>query len=541
MLKKAKKWLILAAVIFVAFLPTYIALINYFVVNSMPEPIKTDGYDIYVKEPGGVDMKIDSADRKAVTAIFLEMIRDSNKTDSAKTEGGYIYNVIISGNGETDTYKFRLFPSGEGYMFKGDDSFSLQKDDVGRFLNTKYAREMFENSSLPALKNGEGRYIYPVNAQWKYIAYNGTYVDARVEKRKDDILYERYSEKMALAFDVEPTECTVTVKDNGEIVFSGVLSQYEDFDISTSTRLEYEINARWEGDTFGGSALYRFYSVVGELARFEISSSCGIWSYGGREYVEFVEIKGANIESLSDIRMTVTPTLNVEPKFFSDGLYARAIIPLGNLAAEGTYTLTISYGNAEEVLTFDFHRRSVDASRNDYPAADLTVVEKERSEFFDLMAEICEKNSDVVYMRGVFLDPEVLYGTSSLIVGFGRDRYVAGTQTKFKTEGVEYATNSAVVALNNGKIAAVGEDAWIGKYVVVDHGLGLKTWYCHLGEVRDGIKVGDTVSKNEQIGLPGDTGYANKGSRFQLITTANGVPISPYSLFENGVEVSGNS
>ncbi len=543
MLKKAKKRLILIGIVLAIFLPTYLALTSYFVINSIPEPINTDGYDIHINEPSGNEMNIDGADKKMITAVFLEMIRDSKRTDSAKTEGGLVYNVVISSDSGTDTYKFRLFADGEGYMFKDNIGASLQREDVGRFLSTKYAGEMFENSSLPLLKSSAGRYIYPVSAEWKYLAYNGAYADAGIEKRKEGLLYERYTAKMELDFEVEPTECSVTVKDSGGTLFSGDLSQYRDLAITTNTRLEYEINASWSGDTYSGSALYRFYSVVGELVHFEISSSCGVWSYGGKEYIEFVEVNGANIESPSDVKMTVTPSLGVgvEPKFFSDGFYVRAIVPLGNSAKEGTYTLTLTYGDTVEVLTFDFSRRRVDASRNNYPAEALDTVNRNYSIYRTLMAQVCGENADVVYMRGEFLDPEELYGSSSLIVGFGRDRYVDGTTMKFNTQGVEYATESAIVALNNGKVVAVGEDAWIGKYVVIDHGLGLKTWYCHLSEVRDGITVGNTVAKNEMLGMPGDTGYANKGSRFLLITTANGVPISPYSLFENGVEVSGNS
>ena len=380
-----------------------------------------------------------------------------------------------------------------------------------------------------------------MSAEWKYLAYDGVFAEAGIEKRKEGILYERYSEKMDLDFEIEPDECSVIVKDSTGVIFSGTLFQYVELELGTNTRLEYEINAKWEGETYTGSALYRFYSVVGEIARFEISSTCGIWSYGGNEYLEFVEVKGANIESPEDVKMTITPSLGAEPQFFSDGLYVRALIPLGNTAAEGTYVLTLTYGDTEEKLTFDFTRRAVDASRNNYPAESTATVAKNYSAYCTLLANVCRKNADVVYMRGQFLDPENLYGASSLVVGFGRERFVDGTQIKFKTQGVEYATGSAIVALNNGKIAAVGEDAWIGKYVVIDHGLGLKTWYCHLSEIRDGINVGDTVSKNELLGMPGDTGYTNQGSRFLLITTVNGVPISPYSLFENGVEVSANS
>ena len=541
MLKKAKKQLILIGIILAVFLPTYLALISYFVINSIPVPINAEGYDIVVHDPSGNEMNIDTADKKMLTAVFLEMIRDSKETDSAKAEGGLVYNVVISSESGTDSYKFRLFADGEGYVFFDSVGASLQKEDVGRFLNTKYAKDMFENSSLPLLKNSAGRYIYPVNAQWAYLAYNGTYAEAGIEKRKEGLLYERYSEKMELDFETEPTECHITVKDSEGTLFSGGLSQYRELDITTNTRLEYEIEASWNGDTYSGFALYRFYSVIGEFARFEISSSCGVWSYGGKEYIEFVEVKGANIESPSDVKMTITPSLGVDPKFFSDGFYVRAIVPLGNSAKEGTYTLTLAYGDTSEVLTFDFTRRKVDASRNNYPAASPDTVARNYSIYCTLMSQMCNENADVIYMRGKFLDPEELYGTSSLIVGFGRDRYVDGTSMNFRTQGVEYSTESAIVALNNGKIVAVGEDAWIGKYVVIDHGLGLKTWYCHLSEVRDGITVGNTVTKNEMIGMPGDTGYVNKGSRFLLITTANGVPISPYSLFENGVEVSGNS
>ena len=89
-----------------------------------------------------------------------------------------------------------------------------------------------------------------------------------------------------------------------------------------------------------------------------------------------------------------------------------------------------------------------------------------------------------------------------------------------------------VRAIAAGKVVYSGSSKLLGSFVVVDHGLGLKTWYCHLQSAI--CAVGDTVQKGAVIGISGKTGYTRSNGVY-LITTVLNVPICPYTLQENGM------
>lgn len=61
-----------------------------------------------------------------------------------------------------------------------------------------------------------------------------------------------------------------------------------------------------------------------------------------------------------------------------------------------------------------------------------------------------------------------------------------------------------VRAAQAGRLAVVGESGASGKYVVVDHGHGVKTSYCHLSETP--LARGDEVARGDEIARSGNTG-----------------------------------
>ena len=99
-----------------------------------------------------------------------------------------------------------------------------------------------------------------------------------------------------------------------------------------------------------------------------------------------------------------------------------------------------------------------------------------------------------------------------------------------------------IVAVNDGKVIAVGENEFLGKYIVIDHGLGLQTWYLHLSAVS--VEVGADVAYKQAIGKSGSTGFIEDSSvGFALLYTVNGVPTCPYAqnsgkgLEETGIKI----
>lgn len=94
--------------------------------------------------------------------------------------------------------------------------------------------------------------------------------------------------------------------------------------------------------------------------------------------------------------------------------------------------------------------------------------------------------------------------------------------------GVDLANHpkSVVWASNNGNVIIKDRFLMTGNTVVLDHGLGVFTLYCHLEDFTD-IEVGDSVKKGNPIGRLGMTGYAS-GYHLHWELRINNISVDPF-------------
>lgn len=105
-----------------------------------------------------------------------------------------------------------------------------------------------------------------------------------------------------------------------------------------------------------------------------------------------------------------------------------------------------------------------------------------------------------------------------------RNHPVLGTR-KFHN-GVDLAVpiGTPVVAAQAGEVAVVGESQASGRYVVLDHGHGVRTAYCHLDATP--LPQGSRVRKGETFALSGNTGRST-GPHLHYIVRLSGHPVDP--------------
>lgn len=60
------------------------------------------------------------------------------------------------------------------------------------------------------------------------------------------------------------------------------------------------------------------------------------------------------------------------------------------------------------------------------------------------------------------------------------------------------SNNASVKALFNGRVVYVGESIIDGKYVVIDHGCEVSTYYCNMETIN--VNIGDTITQYDTIG-----------------------------------------
>lgn len=87
--------------------------------------------------------------------------------------------------------------------------------------------------------------------------------------------------------------------------------------------------------------------------------------------------------------------------------------------------------------------------------------------------------------------------------GYRKDPFTS--ENKFhKGMDLDAKENTDVKVVMDGKVKVSGDDPELGKYVLVDHGKGMETYYGHLNEAL--FKRDDQVKKGDVIGKSGNTG-----------------------------------
>ncbi len=112
--------------------------------------------------------------------------------------------------------------------------------------------------------------------------------------------------------------------------------------------------------------------------------------------------------------------------------------------------------------------------------------------------------------------------------GFGARRIING-QPRSPHSGLDYPAErgAPVLAANAGRVALIGDFFFPGRFVVIDHGLGVHTAYFHL----DGTVVAeqDPVARGQPIGLVGATGRAT-GPHLHFVAVVGSARVDPAAL-----------
>ncbi len=128
-----------------------------------------------------------------------------------------------------------------------------------------------------------------------------------------------------------------------------------------------------------------------------------------------------------------------------------------------------------------------------------------------LVTTLAQENQSLLGLRTgtkTFWKEKFRYPVVNPVVtdAYGYSRKTGAYSIAHKGTDFRAVEGTRVTVMNRGVVRVAKEYRNYGKTIVVDHGLGLQTFYMHLSKI--GVNVGELVLPGQVIGRSGKTGYA---------------------------------
>lgn len=529
-----------ALLVILLLIPTYLAIFTY--VRALRHPVELRSVTkLSVTDPAGQEHLYDktkAAEKEEIRALIA--INDganevSAVPDAVQQTTPFVAVYTCYNKTNTYTYYVGADPSNAYMTDTAGKAYKLSAEDAAAFTDLSFAACLYEGSKAPTLTVGSEA-VTPHEYDWRYKRFSGTYTTVARETT-DTVLSYRINAKLAMDFDVAPDLFTVRITDGDTEIFNDTYENIVNLQIDESRELLFHVEARWyetEGKSGQGSAVYDFKATVNTPPVFYTTYA------NEAEFVpgDFFMITAKNIAKDADISFTAEPTINYTPTFFPDGEYYRSLIPISYELDSGTYTFTLESDGVSQSFTLNVNTKSF---RTVNLTVDASIVNATRTE--NTLAKFESDLRPIANDAQTVKEGALFYGKFSegvpsgaqLYIGVGLNCVINGGAS-FRHQGVEYLVSEggSISAVNDGVVVYVGATDYSGNLVVVDHGLGLKSWYCHLAA--SSVSVGDTVTKGTVLGTAGSTGFTSQTSAHIGLSVFD-VPVSPYPLWENELEM----
>lgn len=553
-MKKRRSAGIFAIIVFVLvlFVPVYIAIISYNKTENAPPEVK-EATKLSVNDINGAEFAFtdENEDGKAMIDLFTAMISGSTRVDELPVNDGEpCYLVSLTVDKTEKLYQFYFSRTADSYFVDKDAKvFRIPTEKASLFLSTPYAASLFKVSNAPVLTFNGTSALLPTTIKWKFRSAQGgelVDVDPKSLKTAVDTQTTVSDGSFDLLFDMVPNRTVVVITDeNGKEIYNGAFINNDitklsnELRINESSVLQVTLEAEWNETAeldYSGRATYVFNVDFSAPAVFSLGE--GTITRGG-----IVLLTAKNAKDASKISFTSEPALTsggktISPVFYSDGKNSYALIMIDCNSDKSDYTFTVSYGAVTQTLQLKVATRTYRAGYTSTVSAAIAQSHRSAaalSAFDNVVRSQLSKTSNVALWNGKF-GFSVTDSNPSYALGFGHSRTLTNTGETYQNMVVDYyvAAGSDIIAAQSGKVIYVGVGDYPGKFVIVDHGLGLFTVYMHLADYV--VKEGDMVEKGTVLGSAGTSGFiANTGANHSIMYVQNGEAFCGYELEEKGI------
>jgi len=529
----------LCALLIVILLPSVFILINY-VKESRQSPFEQRRIltvslyhedTLIAKETGDAMQPKDDSLFSILFSLRQNLTPIDKLPDNVKDKT--MLRISLEENDVTTNYRcyFDLSNQKSVCLDDAENAFSIAEDDAEAFLCSSYSQMLYKSATPPELYTTANDMVTPAGVQWLYRNYDGIFVNATDIATQSKILTYGMAGSLELRFTADPDRCTVTIFRDDEVLYRDISHQkLPEITVDTGSTLRLQVTAEWADklDTpFRGSMQYDFYIVVRDRAQISLDKTSLTTG-------QYALIRCENVPYADRIQFACSPDLGYTPEFFQSGNTAYALLPFATALSAGDYEISITYGATvvKETVTLKKSQNVLSfTSPLTHEQVQNRLGESAISEWNALRYSLRHITIDHIFFRGSFTD--YTESGSSIVYRFGAPLFFTESEYALTAEGMEYTTKnkggSAIPVANAGQVIWAGHIAHLGNLVVVEHGLGLRTWYAGLSEID--VREGDALQKGQSVGKAGRDVFSGKEG-FILLCTVFDVPIDYTNLSE---------
>jgi len=421
-------------------------------------------------------------------------------------------------------------------LLSGCTTHAIKEDDINKTVNTflnftciKPILEFAYPTPELTLKNGNNliQYSSKGNLTYKSLAKSTLIYKINNTPSEEYIEINSESDSTTIEFDNVPDKITERIyKDNKLIKVSDVKNDALRMP-SHEGLYRIELECFWEkedSESLEGELIYSFDFYYNMPSKFKISSDS--LQPGGN-----IIIHAENIKDSDTINVNTT-LFNNTIEFYPEPYGYFAIIPIDGALTPMDYSITIE--SSEDNVKFE---DTVTVLEREYETQHLYVSPSTLSlrsqENIEKNIETLTNSRDINNSSKTILwfEPFIVPSEGIITTEYYQIRYTNGNPTPRFHTGIDIAApyNTPILATNSGKVVVAEEMTLTGNTLVIDHGCGFFSTYCHLNTMY--FEPGENINRGNILGLMGSTGFST-GPHLHFEIFYNGVYLDPEFFYD---------
>ncbi|MDR2909124.1 MAG: M23 family metallopeptidase [Oscillospiraceae bacterium] len=368
-----------------------------------------------------------------------------------------------------------------------------------------------------------GMGLEPIKTTCRYLRLDGSYAAPEQPDPPEDITLTDWPLSSPLPlpeFSREPSAVLISVRLNGAVIFEDAAANITEIILEEASRYEVTATAGFDGPYSSGEAAYTY--VVETVRPPEISiETAGAETFPG----EVVILRVNNLKGETP-PVCETPIANTVT-FYPDGEGGwTALLPVSYITVPGEYYADITAGGLGKRVFITVRDKRFEEQHlvmDGETTAETLESEAANYEYNRVYYPLRFESDTERYWQGRFIRP---VEGGRITTPFAVMRYTNDDPTPQRHGALDIAlpTGSPVYAPNRGRVQFAGFLTLTGYSIMIEHGLGLKTWYYHMDSVA--VSTGDMVEQGQKIGEVGSTGYST-GPHLHYGMSVRDVMINP--------------